>query len=428
MTGTSTDLSRAREAMARLTDPGGALDRDSGRAAMMTRMLGLLADGRPVARSAAEATLADTGVDDGRIAEFLGTWTQRDDDGAVIGLGLTQLPTGHQISLDGAPPMWAWCALDTLLFTQLLERSSTVKSIAPGASSPIELTLDPRAVRAADPAEAVITLPIRTNEEVDVSSPEAIWRTFCHHSFFFGSRADAETWAAGRDDIAILTLAEGFDVATEMADAVRRNTADAGSKNPDGADTDQELGEAIREHAFRRLLHDRTPVTPSWLAARIGHPEQDVAAAITGMGGRGQLRLDDHGAITGAAGLSITPDRHQIDLPSGRYWTWCHYDILGIFGALDADGQATITEPAPLTLRFQNGRPDAADLVLLLPDGDPIEEDCCDNTYAQWCPHANLFPDEAAARTWAQEHGIRASILPITEAADIATKAWRPLL
>jgi alkylmercury lyase len=426
MTATSTDLARA--SMARLTEPGGALDRDSGRAAMMMAMLWLLADGRPVARPAAEAALAETGVQGRRISEFLDSWTQRDSDGAIVGLGLTQRPTGHRITLDGAPQLWAWCALDTLLFTRLLGRPSSIESTPPSASSTVTLTLDPHSVKTTDPAEAVITIPIRTNDEVDVSSTEAIWRTYCHHSYFFATRTDAEAWAADRDDIAIITVAEGFAIAGTMADAVLRNATATASKNPDTTAASQQLGEAIREHAFRRLLRERTPVTTTWLATQLGHPQPEIAAATTDMANRGRLRLDGHGAITGAAGLSITPDRHQIDLPQGRFWTWCHYDILGIFGALDADGQATITEPAPLSLRFRHGRPDTTDLVLLLPDRETIDEDCCGDTYAQWCPHANLFPDEATAGTWAQEHGIRARIIPITEAAYIATSAWKPLI
>lgn len=395
---------------------------------MMLGMLRLLADGRPIARGTAQTTLAETGVDAKRIAQFLDAFTQHDSDGAIVGLGLTHLPTAHQITLDQAPPMWAWCALDTLLFTQLLDRSATVESTAPGTHATVRIALDPHGVHALDPAKAVITLPIRTHDdEVDISSIEAIWRTLCHQSYFFATRTDAQHWATDRDDIAIVTVAEGFDIAADMATAVRRNAADGTSKNPDSTSPDQLLRNAIRNQAFRRLLHDRTPVTPSWLAAKLDLTTADATATLTDMAVRGRLRLDDQGAITGAAGLSITPDRHQIDLPSGRYWTWCHYDILGIFGALGADGQAAITEPAPLTLNFRDGRPDATDLVLLLPDDNPLQEDCCDNTYAQWCPHANLFPDTATAQTWANEHGIRARIVPITEAAGTATKEWKPL-
>ena len=418
---------RARESMARLTSPGGAFDVDSGRSAMLIRMLELLSAGRPVARDAAEAALADARADAVRVAEFLEAWTQRDTDGTIVGVGLTHTPTPHRITLDGAPAMWAWCALDTLLVTRVLDRAATVESTPPGSGGTVRLTIDPHTIRNADPADAVITLPIRTNDEVDTSSTDAIWRTFCHHSFFFAARADAEHWAEGRDDIAILTPAEGFDIAGDMAAALRHNAASA-SKNPNTAEDHQALREDIRRHAFRRLLHTGTPVTPAWLAADLGRPQPDLTTAVTDMHDRGQLRLDDQGAITGAAGLSVTPDRHQIDLPGGRFWTWCHYDILGIFGALNADGQATITEPVPLTLRFRHGRPDATDLVLLLPDGDPVAQDCCENTYAEWCPHANLFPDTATAWSWAEGHGIQARIIPIAQAATIATDAWKPLV
>ncbi|MGH7318365.1 MAG: organomercurial lyase, partial [Candidatus Rokuibacteriota bacterium] len=41
---------------------------------------------------------------------------------------------------------------------------------------------------------------------------EAIWRTFCRQIHFFGSREEAQRWAAARGDIAILTPDEGYRI------------------------------------------------------------------------------------------------------------------------------------------------------------------------------------------------------------------------
>lgn len=45
---------------------------------------------------------------------------------------------------------------------------------------------------------------------------------FCHHNFFFPSRAAAQRWVAGRDDIGILSIDEGFAVARDIAAALTR--------------------------------------------------------------------------------------------------------------------------------------------------------------------------------------------------------------
>ena len=49
-----------------------------------------------------------------------------------------------------------------------------------------------------------------------MSSVASIWMTFCHHIFFFASRSEAEQWASGRDDIEILSLEEGYELAQQL--------------------------------------------------------------------------------------------------------------------------------------------------------------------------------------------------------------------
>ncbi len=50
-----------------------------------------------------------------------------------------------------------------------------------------------------------------------MASVEAIWNAFCYHVHFFASREEAEGWAAGRDDIAILTVEEGFELGRQLS-------------------------------------------------------------------------------------------------------------------------------------------------------------------------------------------------------------------
>ena len=53
-----------------------------------------------------------------------------------------------------------------------------------------------------------------------MASVEAIWGAFCHHILFFASREEAERWAAGRDDIEILSVDEGFALARRLSSSL----------------------------------------------------------------------------------------------------------------------------------------------------------------------------------------------------------------
>jgi len=214
---TSTSFSQS---IGELTKPGGGLDLGPDRARLMVRMLRLLSEGRPLDRERIDAAIADLGDNEATYAQ-LEAWTERDGDDNIIGLGLTYNPTAHHLTIDGNP-MWAWCAMDTLIFPIVLGKKVSVESTAPRTRETVNLKASPSGVTDVRPADAVITFPTRDSGEIDLSTASSIWVTFCHHSFFFPSRASAEEWAAGRDDIEILTLDEGFEVAEAIADAILR--------------------------------------------------------------------------------------------------------------------------------------------------------------------------------------------------------------
>ena len=138
--------------------------------------------------------------------------------------------------------------------------------------------------------------------------------------------------------------------------------------------------------------------------------------------------MDAEGKITGAAGLSVVPDRHEVEISGRRFWTWCAYDILGIFGALEADGSARSVSPAngeTIDLTFAKGRPESAPAVLFRPDESLATS--CENVYEQWCPNSNLFPDKEAAVEWAQARKLKGQVLSLEEASALAAPEWRRL-
>ena len=192
--------------------------------------------------------------------------------------------------------------------------------------------------------------------------------------------------------------------------------------------TDSELDRLLLGQAFRLLISTSRPVAAQELADLMGQPLSDTVERISRLGSAGRIRTDESGRVVGSAGLSVVPDRHEIELGGRRFWTWCAYDILGIFGAFKANGSARSTSPADggtLELTFTAGRPHPDDFVLFRPD--PELTAVCENVYEEWCPNSNLFENEAAALRWAGDHRLEGQVLSLAEAQDQAAGEWRPL-
>jgi alkylmercury lyase len=205
--------------VAELTRPGGALDLGHDKARLLVRMVRLLALGHPVTRDLALNEVVELGIDRVQAEALLEAWTERDDAGDIVGLGVTHNPTAHQMTIAGGR-MWAWCGMDTLIFTHVLNAPITITSTAPGSGEVVRLHASPAGVTDITPPGAVITQRVPSDDQVDLSTQSTIWGTFCHHNLFFPNRAHAERWAAGRDDIVILSIEDGFAAARDMAGAL----------------------------------------------------------------------------------------------------------------------------------------------------------------------------------------------------------------
>ncbi len=156
------------------------------------------------------------------------------------------------------------------------------------------------------------------------------------------------------------------------------------------------IGGDVRRAAFVRLLRAGAPAHISELADDLARPVNEIEAAVAVLRSQGRIRLDEEGRVIGSAGLSVAPDRHEIHIDGRQFWTWCAYDILGIFRALRASGVARSSSPysgASLEVRFRRGRPETTPLVLFRPN-----EYRCANVYEEWCPNSNFFEDLAAGR------------------------------
>ena len=190
----------------------------------------------------------------------------------------------------------------------------------------------------------------------------------------------------------------------------------------------EDLHALVRGEAFRHLLAAGVPATGEDLAVSIGTSADKVARVLEELNAAGRIRVDEAGRVIGSAGLSVVADRHQIDFEGRRFWTWCAYDILGIFGALRATGTAASRSPAtsaPITIRFRDGRPEAAGVVLFRPS-DSLAASFT-SIYEEWCANSNFFEDAGLARAWSASHKLEGRVLSLEEASDLAAAEWLPV-
>jgi len=73
-----------------------------------------------------------------------------DEQGCVVGLGLTLRPTSHEFTFDRGA-VYGWCASDTLLFPVVLGKPGTIESKCPVTGATIRIDLTPTAVLRVEP-------------------------------------------------------------------------------------------------------------------------------------------------------------------------------------------------------------------------------------------------------------------------------------
>lgn len=199
------------------TRDGGVLDFGPERSRLILRVQRALAQGRPVSAEQVDRLIHEIGIDHAEADQFLRQVTERDPDDNIVGIFTLSLnATPHRLLVNGTE-LWAWCAADTLFLPALLEQTATVESTSPVSGETVRLTVSPQRVEHVDPPDAVVSTVIADPNAANFSSVDAIWGTYCHHIYFFASREEAERWAAGRDEIAILSVQEGFNVSRRIA-------------------------------------------------------------------------------------------------------------------------------------------------------------------------------------------------------------------
>ena len=176
--------------------------------ALWLPLMKLLAEGEPV--DIAELAAA-TGrpAEDVRQALAAVPDTEYDEDGRIVNQGLTLRATRHRFSVDGVQ-LYTWCALDTLLFPALLDKTALVESVSPTSGTPVRVRVGADEVTHVEPATAVVSL-------VNPADMSSVRSAFCNQVHFFASADDARPWLDNHPGGEVLSVADAYRLAVTMA-------------------------------------------------------------------------------------------------------------------------------------------------------------------------------------------------------------------
>lgn len=140
---------------------------------------------------------------------------------AFWGLGLSK--SRHRVEVDGRT-VYAWCFPDTLFYPRILGKTAKIESTSPSGER-ISLVVRPDGIESVAPKGGVLTFVRLEGKEFD----DNVISNFCHYNFFFPSEEEARHWAEGQPrDFLILTIEDGFELMTRIADALYGDALGAG--------------------------------------------------------------------------------------------------------------------------------------------------------------------------------------------------------
>jgi alkylmercury lyase len=182
----------------------------------------------------------------------------------------------------------------------------------------------------------------------------------------------------------------------------------------------------LQAAALQNLLHTGKPASVDHLATKMNTNSDIISSCIDEMMRTGHIRLDSEGLVIGAVGLSVSPTAHEISIDGKRFWAWCAFDVIGIFGALHASGFVQSLDPSSneiLRLDFIKGLPQNGDLAVFMADLPSGSSVCRD-----WCSKVNFFTSVPSAQAWIQTNGIKGSLISVGNLVPVAQEVWSRFL
>ena len=183
-----------------------------------------------------------------------------------------------------------------------------------------------------------------------------------------------------------------------------------------------ELERQIEAAALQTLLRTAMPVSIDHLAKTMERSVVTISSCIGELQRVGQVRLDSGDHIIGIVGLSLTPTIHELVINGTRFWAWCAFDVIGIFGALYASGSARSLDPFSneiIQLEFISGIPQDGSLTIFMADL-PNKSSVCDS----WCSKVNFFTSLQSAKAWSQANDATGSLLSVGALVPVAREVW----
>ena len=136
-----------------------------------------------------------------------------DRAGNVVAAGLSLIPAPHRIWFNNHA-LFAWCALDTLMYPVLLQQSARVESSCLITSLPIRLTVTPTQVLHLEPAQAVVSMVVPPCCSEESGNTRG---TFCNLVHFFSSAEVGGAWRKSHPEGEILSVAEAYQLGQMLA-------------------------------------------------------------------------------------------------------------------------------------------------------------------------------------------------------------------
>jgi alkylmercury lyase len=163
--------------------------------------LDLLAGGRP---ASPEEIAAAAGKPQEEVRAALDRFpsTEWDEQGRIVGLGLTLRLTPHRLELEGRT-LFAWCALDAVLFPALLGRPASIESPCRGTGELVRVEVTPAGIEAVELPSAVVSIVAAR----DLTTVRSVG---CNNTHFFSSPEAATRWLDKHPEATILPLEDAF--------------------------------------------------------------------------------------------------------------------------------------------------------------------------------------------------------------------------
>jgi alkylmercury lyase len=199
-----------RELAARITAP---MRTTGGRAFLeiVPPTLDLLARGEP---TSPEEIAAASGKSPEEVRAALERFpsAEWDEQGRVVGLGLTLQLTPHRLELEGRT-LFAWCALDALLFPALLGRPASIESPCRGTGDPVHIEVTPAGIEVVEPPSAVVSI-------VAARDLANLRRVSCNNTHFFRSPEAASRWLEKHPEATIFSVEDVFRLGQLIAEGL----------------------------------------------------------------------------------------------------------------------------------------------------------------------------------------------------------------